>query len=144
MRLNGERFDVHAISSKPRDGFLGSFAGRPAPLFRERNSQNRMVKRKDGPSAEIVSEVRNTLESPRGVVAVRLSDPERKRIARAAEARNVAFSSFVRWAALQAASDPLLPERPTPKPAAAEREPPAIAKTEDKRVHFVDGEPVLR
>jgi hypothetical protein len=91
-----------------------------------------------------LGEVRNTLESPRGVVPVRLSDSEHKRISRAAEARNLAFSSFVRWAALQAASDQLRPERPTPEPDPAELDPLAIADAEDKRVHFVDGEPILR
>jgi hypothetical protein len=103
-----------------------------------------MVKRKDSSSAEIVSEVRNTLESARKVVPVRLSASERERIALAAEARNLPFSSFVRWAALQAASDQLRPKRPTPKPAAVEREPVVIGDTENKRVHYVDGEPILR
>jgi hypothetical protein len=119
---------------------------RPSPVLlvsRERNSENLMVKRKNSASAEIVSEVRNTLESPRGVVAVRLSDSERERIARAAEARNLAFSSFVRWASLQAASDQLLRQKSTPEPDPGEHEPVVIGDTE-QRVHYVDGEPVLR
>jgi hypothetical protein len=124
-------------------GFLeGAFAD-PRPGFRERNSQSGMIKRKDSPSAEIVSEVRNTLESPRNVFPVRLSDSERERIARAAEARDLAFSSFVRWAALQAASDRLLRQRPTPETDPGEHEPVVIGDTE-QRVHYVDGEPVLR
>jgi 5-methylcytosine-specific restriction endonuclease McrA/uncharacterized protein (DUF1778 family) len=135
--------DFRSFQRKLRDPvFLRQHGGDPALGFREENSQSPMVKRKDSPSAEIVSEVRNTLESPRRVVPVRLSASERERISRAAEARNLTFSSFVRWAALQAAPDQLRPKRP--KPAATEREPLAIAKTEDKRVHFVDGEPILR
>jgi hypothetical protein len=102
-----------------------------------------MVKRKDSPLAEIVGEVRNTLESPRGVVPVRLSDSERERVSRAAEARNLAFSSFVRWAALQAASDRLLRQRPTPEPDPVEHDPVVIGDTAE-RGHYVDGEPVLR
>jgi hypothetical protein len=81
---------------------LEGAGGHPALVFREEDSENLMVKRKDSPLAEIVGEVRNTLESPRGVVPVRLSDSERERISRAAEAGSLAFSSFVRWAALQA------------------------------------------
>jgi hypothetical protein len=127
-----------------RSRFLRQHGGDPAPFFREENSENRMVKRKDSRLAEILGEVRNTQESPRAVVAVRLSDSERKRISLAAEARNLAFSSFVRWAALQAASDQLRPKRPTPKPAAVERAPLANADTEDKRIHYVDGEPIWR
>jgi hypothetical protein len=136
--------DFRSFQRKLRDPvFLREHGGDPALVFREENSENLMVKRKGSRSAEIVGEVRNTLESTRGVVAVRLSDSERKRIVRAAEARNLAFSSFVRWAALEAASDQLLRQRPTPGPDPVEREPLAIAETEE-RVHYVDGEPILR
>jgi hypothetical protein len=68
------------------------------------------------------------------------SASERKRIARAAKARDLAFSSFVRWAALEAASDQLLRHRPTPEPDPVELEPVVIGDTEE-RVHYVDGEP---
>jgi 5-methylcytosine-specific restriction endonuclease McrA len=136
--------DFRSFQRKLRDPvFLREHGGDPALVSRERNSENLMVKRKNSASAEIVSEVRNTLESPRGVVAVRLSDSERERIARAAEARNLAFSSFVRWASLQAASDQLLRQKSTPEPDPGEHEPVVIGDTE-QRVHYVDGEPVLR
>jgi uncharacterized protein (DUF1778 family) len=80
---------------------------------------------------------------------VRLSDKERERIAHAAEARDLAFSSYVRWAALEAASDQLLREKPKPrpKPVVPERElvildsePPAREEEPFRPHSFVDDE----
>jgi hypothetical protein len=89
--------------------------------------------------------VRNTLESARGVVPVRLSVTERRRIARAAKAGDLLFSSFVRWAALEAASDQLLGQRPYRKPFIEPGREPIVISSEpepERRPHFVDGEPV--
>jgi hypothetical protein len=108
-----------------------------------------MVKRKDSRSAEIVSEVRNTLESPRGVVPVRLSEAERSRISKAAEALDLAFSSFVRWAALERATHELERAKPKPRSKPVERGliilgddvEPSAPEEEPFRPHsFVDGE----
>jgi HNH endonuclease len=50
--------DFRSFQRKLRDPvFLRQHGGDPALVFREENSQSRMVKRKDSPSAEIVSEV---------------------------------------------------------------------------------------
>jgi uncharacterized protein (DUF1778 family) len=93
--------------------------------------------------------LRNTLESPRSVVPVRLSEAERSRISKAAEARDLAFSSFVRWAALERAADELERARAKPRPKPVEREPvtlgddlePPAPEEEPFRSHsFVDGE----
>jgi hypothetical protein len=66
---------------------------------------------------------------------VRLSDSERKRIARAAEARDLAFSSFVRWAALERAADELERAKPKPRP-----KPPVLEEEAFRRHSFVEGE----
>jgi hypothetical protein len=68
------------------------------------------------------AEVRNTAETHRVVVPVRLSAAKRNRISKAAEARDLAFSSFVRWAALERAADELERAKPKPRPK-VEREP---------------------
>jgi uncharacterized protein (DUF1778 family) len=80
---------------------------------------------------------------------VRLSEAERSRISKAAEARDLAFSSFVRWAALERAADELERARAKPRPKPVEREPvtlgddlePPAPEEEPFRSHsFVDGE----
>jgi Protein of unknown function (DUF1778) len=96
--------------------------------------------------------VRNTLDSARAVVPVRLSATERRRISRAAKARGLAFSSFVRWAALEAASDELLHNQrrpikrnvPAAPPKKPEREPLIIEPGPEPSAHWVDGELVNR
>jgi hypothetical protein len=67
--------------------------------------------------------LRNTLESPRSVVPVRLSEAERNRISNAAKVRDLAFSSFVRWAALERAADELERAKPKPRSKPVERGP---------------------
>ena len=97
--------------------------------------------RETEPHSTVRPGTRNTTaESARSVVPVRLSDSERSRIGHAAAARDLKFSSFVRWAALEAASDRLQREKPRPKPKLAEPEHMPIASVEPERVHhFVDG-----
>jgi hypothetical protein len=85
-----------------------------------------------------LSEVRNTLKDPRGVVPVRLSEAERRRIARAAQARDLAFSSYVRWAALEAASDQEL--RKKPKPVEPKRVPVVIDSAPAPSRRLIEGE----
>jgi hypothetical protein len=88
--------------------------------------------------AEDLSEVRNTLEKPRDVVPVRLSDSERRRISRAAQARDLPFSSYVRWAALEAASDQEL--RAKPKPVEPKRAPVVLDSVPQRPRRLIDGE----
>lgn len=91
--------------------------------------------------------MRNTLESPRSVVPGRLSEAERNRISKAAEARDLAFSSFVRRAALERAADELERAKPKPRPKPVEREPiilepepPVLEEQPFRSHHFIDGE----
>jgi hypothetical protein len=90
-------------------------------------------------------EARNT----RSVVPIRLSDKERERIAHAAEARDLAFSTFIRWAALERAANELERAKPKPRSKPVEREPiilgddvkPPAPEEEPFRPHsFVDSE----
>jgi hypothetical protein len=69
--------------------------------------------------------VRDTLESPCGAVPVRLAAREIRPALSLGEARDLPFSSYVRWAALEAASDQLQREKPQtrPKPVVPERMP---------------------
>jgi hypothetical protein len=92
---------------------------------------------------EVPGEVRNTRE----VVPIRLSGKERERISKAAKARDLALSSFVRWAALERAADELRRAKPKPRPKPAERgplilgpEPPALVEEPFRPHSFVDGE----
>lgn len=80
------------------------------------------------------------MRNTRSVVPIRLSDNERKRIGRAAEARDLRFSSFVRWAALERAADELelAKPKPRPKPAVPERAPIVFVEPEPVH-HFVEG-----
>jgi hypothetical protein len=54
---------------------------------------------------------------------VRLSEAERNRISNAAKVRDLAFSSFVRWAALERAADELERAKPKPRSKPVERGP---------------------
>jgi hypothetical protein len=78
----------------------------------------------------------------RSVVPIRLSDEEHEQIARAARARDLRFSSFVRWAALEAATDQLMravrPKEPSREPP---REQIVVVDPEPATGHaFVEGQ----
>jgi hypothetical protein len=78
----------------------------------------------------------------RNVVAIRLSPAERAQIVRAAGGRDLPVSTFIRWAATEAASEQLLraarPKAPAPAPHAPERE--TIMLGDEPAGHWVDGE----
>jgi hypothetical protein len=77
--------------------------------------------------------VRNTLKSPRDVVPVRLSEAERGGSGGRRRREIFPFSSYVRWAALEAASDQLLRESPRPKPVVPEPGPREIVLLDEQR-----------
>lgn len=88
--------------------------------------------------------MRNTAAKPRSVVPIRLSAEERAQIACAARARDLACSTFIRWAATEAANEQLLraarPKAPKPPPVTEEspsREPIVLEAVQSH--HFVDG-----
>lgn len=114
----------------------------PGQTFARKTPRTAQPCGKANHSTEVYAEVRNT----RSVVPIRLSDGERKRISRAAEARDLRFSSFIRWAALERAADELERAKPKPRPKVErepiilEPEPPAPEEEPFRPHHFVDGE----
>jgi uncharacterized protein (DUF1778 family) len=80
----------------------------------------------------------------RDVLAIRLSDAERRQIQLAAARLGLSLSGFIREASLQASAvvdGKVSVKAPEPEP---EREPLALAEPVPVRVHYVDGEPVRR
>jgi uncharacterized protein (DUF1778 family) len=78
------------------------------------------------------------------LVAVRLSDQERKQITAAAGRLKLPLSSFIRQASLQASA--VVEKKVSPavaRPVEPEPEPRELV-TVDAKPHYVDGEPVYR